>query len=166
MIRSMQNIVDGYFALIKTCLLPVRVLAWLATGLLLTACNEMTRPTEVVQPAAIVQQSKASTSVAAAGLLRGDGTSIGPVVNGLKILRVDTGELVLGFDGYRMPTAKFQYVVKVLPINSSARASILSVYFIEYLPDGMRFNVRRGNTNISVADLKAAQFMFEVSLIE
>lgn len=166
MIRPMQTIFDGYFALTKACLLPARILVLLTTGLVLTACNEMTRPVEVLPPHATVTPSGPLASVVAAGLLRGDGSSIGPVVNGLKISRVDTGELVLAFNGYRMPTANFQYVVKVLPINSSARASLMSVFFIEYLPDGMRFNVRRGNANISVDDLKTAQFMFEVSLIE
>jgi hypothetical protein len=163
MIRQIQNN-DGYGTVIKKHVNGVLVLLTLA--LLQAGCNEMVRPADVAPVPVVAGRSGPAVSEVAAGLLRGDGMSIGPVVNGLKITRVDTGELVIVFDGYRMPTAQFQYVVKVLPINSSARASLLSVYFIEYLPDGIRFNVRHGNTNLSVADLQMAQFMFEVSLIE
>lgn len=163
MIRQIQNN-DAYGTVIKKHVngaLVLLTLAWLQAG-----CNEIVRPAAVAPVIDLAGQSGPAVSVVAAGLLRGDGTSIGPVVNGLKISRVDTGELVIVFDGYRMPTAQSQYVVKVLPVNSSARASLLTVYFIEYLPEGIRFNVRHGNTNLSVADLQVAQFMFEVSLIE
>lgn len=105
-------------------------------------------------------------TVIAAGLLRGDGAYSGPVYNGLKIHAVNSGELVINFDGYSMPDDQLQYVVKIMPANSTARASLLSVYFIEYIPEGIRLNVRRGNANLGVADLQSAQFMIEVSSIQ
>lgn len=105
-------------------------------------------------------------TVIAAGLLRGDGAHSGTVYNGLKNHAVNSGELVITFDGYSMPDDQLQYVVKIMPANSTARASLLSVYFIEYIPEGIRLNVRRGNANLGVADLQSAQFMIEVSSIQ
>ena len=125
-----------------------------------TACDHMP-----VQKNTTANAGYAVKSVAA-GVLRGDGVRSGPVYNGLKIHSVNSGELVITFDGYSMPDDQLQYVVKVMPANSTARASLLSVYFIEYVPEGIRLNVRRGNANLSVADLKSAQFMIEVSAIQ
>lgn len=137
-----------------------------ATGILLiglvamqTACNHLSAPNTVAD-------ENQHVKIVAAGLLRGDGAHSGPVHNGLKIQSINNGELIITFNDYRMPDDQLQYVVKVTPVNSTTRASLLSVYFVEYIPEGIRLNVRRGNANLSAADLRAAQFMIEVSSIQ
>lgn len=162
--KSKRDCFYRHLTIKKIWLRSAGVAVLLSCALLQTACNAMSRPAHDMP--AVAGKTGSGVSVVAAGLLRGDGVHIGPVVNSLKVSRVDTGEVVITFAGYRMPTAQFQYVIKVLPVNSSERASLMSVYFIEYLPDGIRFNVRKANVNMSVADLKTAQFMFEISLIE
>lgn len=165
MTKHERNIFFRYLAIQKSQVRPAGLAVLLSLALLQTACDVMTRPANDAQ-AVVAGKAGLGVRVVAAGLLRSDGSHTGPVFNGLRITRVDTGELVIAFDGYRMPTAQFQYITKVMPLNSSASASLMSVYFIEYLPDGIRFNVRKANANISIADLQQAQFMFEVSLIE
>ena len=164
MTKYMRNIFFSLLSNIAAWLQFSGLAVLLSLAVLQAACSEMTRPSNAVPT--VAGTAGLGVTVVAAGLIRGDGAHIGPVVNGLKVSRIDAGELVITFDGYRMPTAQFQYVTKVLPVNSSARASLMSVYFIEYLPDGIRFNIRKDNANISAADLQTAQFMFEVSLIE
>jgi hypothetical protein len=164
MTKNKRNVFYRHLPTKRSWLRSGGMAALLSLSMLQTACNEMTRPSNNVP--VIAGKASLGVTVVAAGLIRGDGEHIGPVVNGLKVSRIDTGELVITFDSYRMPTAQFQYVINVLSVNSTARASLMSVYFIEYLPDGIRFNVRKDNANISAADLQTAQFMFVVSLIE
>jgi hypothetical protein len=135
----------------------ILILAFLAA--LQTGCGQMSRPDNDRNAATM-------SRVVAAGFLRGDGAHFGPVINNVILSCSNNGEVLVWFEGYRMPDEKLQYVVKVMPVNSSAHASLMSVYFVEYLPTGIRLNVRRENANMNVVDLKTAQFMIEISAIE
>jgi hypothetical protein len=110
-------------------------------------------------------------AIAAAGIVRADGTSDGPVYNGLSCKAIDNGLILLSFGaldsrlGYRPPYDEtFQYIVKVLPVSKSA--PIAQVAHQYYSDDGIVLLVTLANEPIEQRALSEMSFMVEISYFE
>lgn len=103
--------------------------------------------------------------VVAAGLVLGNQTAVGPVVGGMRVASVASGEVVFTFDDYQLPDGSFQYIVKALPVSAPPRTPVPTVRFLEFRADGFALKVTRGVANVSVADLQSVPFMLEVNRI-
>lgn len=140
---------------------------WLLGGLEPRAGGSFVQPFARLRPLAARTLLAAGPpyELAAAGLVMGNQTAVGPVVGGLRVASVAAGEVVLTFDDYQVPDNSFQYIVKVLPVSAPSRTPVPTVRFLEFRPAGFVLKVTRGTTNVSVADLQAVPFMLEVSRI-
>ena len=105
--------------------------------------------------------------VVAAGIVRGDGTNRGPVLNNLAARTMVNGELRLRFNEYRPPSPgdKSQYLVTVTAVTNDFLKTP-SVSFLEFRPDGLALRVFAGSTLATMAQLKNTEFMIEISILE
>lgn len=103
----------------------------------------------------------------AAGILRGDGTADGPVLNNLRVASVSSGEAVFTFAGYRPPDGSFQYIVNAYPVGAPATpgSTIPTARLLAFRPDGLALRVTRGDAAASAAAIRAIPFMIAVSRI-
>jgi hypothetical protein len=115
--------------------------------------------------AAVSLPPGASYAVAAAGVLSGDGTASGPALGGLKVLSVDKGELVIGFDQYLPPGATRQYVVKSTLLSSTILAPMPESRVIEFRAKGIALGFSNTGNPLAATDIKKLQLMLEVSQI-
>jgi len=143
-------------------LLHLRMLQeWLLGGLEPRPGGSFVQPSERMRPLGRAP----FYDVAAAGLVLGNQTAVGPVVGGLRVASVSAGEVLFTFDDYQQPDSSFQYIVKVLPQSAPPRTPVPTVRFLEFRPNGFALKVTRGVANVSVADLQSVPFMLEVSRI-
>lgn len=134
---------------------------WLLAGLEPRPDGSIVLPSEAIRRLG----TGPSYDVVAAGVLQGNQTAAGPVIGGLRVASVASGEVVFVFDNYREPDGSFQYIVKVLPVSAPPRTPVPTVRFLEFRSTGFVLKVTRGTINVSVTDLRAVQFMLEVSRI-
>jgi hypothetical protein len=123
-------------------------------------------PLSVNPPTPAASISRTGFEIAAAGLVRGDNTHDGPVLNNLRVASVASGEAVFTFDGYRQPNGSFQYIVKVHAVSAPPRTPVPTARFLEFRPGGFAIRVTRGNAAVAAADIPAIPFMLEISRIE
>ncbi|MBO0778579.1 MAG: hypothetical protein J2P37_07090 [Ktedonobacteraceae bacterium] len=101
--------------------------------------------------------------IVAAGMVRGDGSSIGPVYNDLKASATGDSELTVTFKGYQQQDPKFQYIVKALPVFSDNSFSIPLVSFLRFDTKSFILHVANGGGTVKQDILKQQAFMIEVS---
>jgi hypothetical protein len=107
-------------------------------------------------------------SIVAAGVIRGDGSARIRSYNNLRLVDVETGRIIITFDGYSNPEeSDFEYIVKAMAIVSDGPA--LVVNFEQYLPreKGFVLGVTFANNGVlegvNVEALHNAALMVEVS---
>jgi hypothetical protein len=101
--------------------------------------------------------------IVAAGMVRGDGSSIGPVYNKLMAGATKDGELTVTFSGYRQPEPHFQYIVKVLPVFDIEMLNLPAVSFMRFEPDAFVLYVANRGNKVRQDILAQQTFMIEVS---
>ena len=100
--------------------------------------------------------------IVAAGLIRGDNGNGRPQYNSLNVVNVAAGEITLSFNGYRVPDASFQYIVKTLAVSHADLRSPV-VRFLEFRPEGFVLRVSSGASGVRATLLRQLEFMVEVS---
>jgi hypothetical protein len=105
--------------------------------------------------------------IVAAGIVRLDKpTQRGPVYNGLEVVSVDVGEMVIGFQGYAPPKNEgpFQYIVKVLSVATVPMAAkVPAINFLEFRDTGIALRAVTGAALTTQTQLKDLEIMVEVS---
>jgi hypothetical protein len=93
--------------------------------------------------------------VVAAGALQGDGTRLGPVLNGLRVLPsvtgvsdTDNGQIVFTFDGYQTSNGTFQYIVKAFATHPTP-TTVITVRFLGFHTQGIVLRVTQGTTKLA-----------------
>ena len=106
-----------------------------------------------------------SYQIVAAGMVRGDGTAVGPVYNALQAKATANGELTAAFNGYQPPDqeAKFQYIVKVLPVFDAQVFAFPLVSFARFDKGGFVLHVSNQGDVVKQDTLTKLVFMIEVS---
>ena len=103
-------------------------------------------------------------TVVAAGVLRGDNSRTGPVLNNLSVIATAKGEINFMFDGYSMPTpgGNFHYIVKAIAV-ANINVKNPNVSFLEFRPDRFALSVAAGGVAATQAQIQNMEFMIEVS---
>jgi len=99
--------------------------------------------------------------------VKGDGTSDGPVYNGLKADVGPNGEFILNFNGYTPPNGEFQWIVKALLVETKGdqlRTPI--VLFREFRPDGIILSIKDSGVQLGPDTVKNISVMIEISRYE
>jgi hypothetical protein len=108
-------------------------------------------------------------AIVAAGIVM-EGSSRGPVYNGLNLRVVGVGLVTVGFTGYRAPDDTFQYIVKALPVfNAELKMGAVVVMFDSFLRSddlGFRLRVMNNGEPMEAELLKLLELMIEVSRYE
>jgi hypothetical protein len=107
-----------------------------------------------------------SYAIVAAGLVKGDGTSLTPVYNGLKAKAGPDGLLTITFGDYEAPSGEppHQYIVKVLPVVNPETRTNVYVNFVGFKSQGVAMRVADHlNQALKVSLIKINEFMIEVS---
>jgi len=100
-------------------------------------------------------------AIAAAGIVKADGSRQTNVHNGLTATATGNSELTVKFDGYRDPKANEQYIASVVPVwNSKVKAVVVN--FLKF-DKGIKFHVTDAGKAVTQANLATMQFMIEVS---
>jgi hypothetical protein len=96
--------------------------------------------------------------------MRGDGTNVGPVFNGLRLTRgPGQGDVILGFNGYAEPNGAFQYIVKASAV--SGNSGEVNIVFSEFRSDGILVKVLRNGAPVPSAQIAQIEVMVEISQI-
>ncbi len=101
--------------------------------------------------------------VLAAGMVKGDSTSIGPVYNQLIASASGDGELTVSFSGYRRPRPNFQYIIKVLPVFKAEAFNTPIVSFTRFDTKSFVLHVTNAGKPVNRETLTQQAFMIEVS---
>lgn len=103
-------------------------------------------------------------SIVAAGII----PNAAPVYGGLRRADLADGIVVVGFDGYTVPDASFQYVLKAMPVVPSRVENLSGVVitFAEFGEKGCVLRVMNQGRPVLAADIEKLQLMIEVSRFE
>jgi hypothetical protein len=100
-------------------------------------------------------------AIAAAGIVKADGSRQHTVHNGLTATASGNSELTVKFDGYRDPKATEQYIASVVPVwNSKVKAVVVNFLGFD---KGIKFRVTDAGKALTQGNLATMQFMIEVS---
>lgn len=102
--------------------------------------------------------------VVAAGKLLGNNTPVGPILGGLRIVKITPGAVIISFDNYQKPDGNFQYIIN---ITEEPTASVKNpvIRFLEFSEQGILLKANKGTANIPVAELKLLPLMLEITRI-
>ncbi len=98
--------------------------------------------------------------------MRGDGTPIGPVYNGLQGGNAANGEFLVSFSGYTRPTNEFQLIVKALIVQMDAQLRTPIVMFRDFRANDIVLTILEGGVPLSTSQIKNLPLMIEISLYE
>ena len=102
-----------------------------------------------------------SYGIVAAGIVRLDkATQRSPVYNGLEIVGVSVGEILIKFQGYVQPTSTYQYIVKAMPVFT---ATNVALSFIEFREKGIALRAVTGTVPTTMTVLQNLEVMIEIS---
>lgn len=161
---------EEYIALAELSI-PVTVDArdgtWRVTDLSGIQINEQHRPYVLhlrMLQEWLLSSKQTPYGVVAAGILKGNLSSDGPVKGGLRLIKAEKGKVSVTFDGYTKPDGSFQYMVKALPI-SPVDAPIPTVRFMTFKDTHFELGISNGATAFSKAEVTAISYMVEISRI-
>jgi hypothetical protein len=103
------------------------------------------------------------SSLLATGRVRSRDLTGENTLNRLRVVGVKKGEITYVFDGYRIPDVSTQYVIRVEAVAfPGMELPLPTVRVKEFRPEGFAVSITRGESPLTVAELRKLEVMIEV----